>query len=159
MSRFSNKPDYYSEVPYSDLPIITGGLARVTKLNIYYIDVNVNYTVDQKGLIVYDTDAIKNQMSNVLATPIGSDHFEPTYGSNLPYRLYDPITAGTAFLIYSDTISALQKWMGNRILINQALAFVRPIDNDPDSEGYEIRMPYQILYNKVIAEFHSFVLR
>lgn len=159
MSRFSQKPEYYSDVGYSDLPIITGGLTRVKKLNIYYIDLNVNYTADQKGLIVYDTDAVKNQISNILATPLGSDDFEPTYGSNLPYRLYDPITASTAHLLYTDTISALKIWMGGRIIINQSAAFVRPIDNDPDSEGYEVRVPYQIAFNKVIAEYSAFVLR
>ena len=159
MSRFSQSPDYYSSVPYSDIPIVPGGLNRTKKLNTYYIDINSEYSVNQKGLIVYDTDAIKNQISNILATPLGSDHFEPTFGSNLPYRLYDPITSGTAFLIYNDTIGAVSRWMGDRIAVNQALTIVRPMDNDPDSEGYEIRMPYQILFNKVIAEFSAFVLR
>jgi len=159
MSRFSVKPDYYSEVPYSDLPIQPGGLNRTKKLNIYYIDINSSYRQDQKGLIVYDEDAIKVQIANIMSTPLGSDHFEPTYGSNVPYRLQDPINERTSFLLRNDTIGALGKWMAGRITVNAALSTVRPIANDPDAEGYEVKIYYSIIKANVIAEFHSFVLR
>ncbi len=159
MSRFSVKPDYYTVAPVSDDAIVTGGLILTKKLDIYFIDINSNYRMDQKGLIIYDEDVIKNQIANILATPLGSDHFEPTYGSNLPYRIHDPVTNSTAFLLYNDTIDAISKWMRSKITVLPAQSFVRPIDNDPDNDGYEIRLIYYINNTKAIASYDGFILR
>ncbi|QXV74126.1 putative outer wedge baseplate protein and lysozyme protein [Rhizobium phage RHEph12] len=159
MSRFTVKPDYYSDSPVSDDPIVPGGLNLVRKLNIYYEDINVNYLRDKKGLVVFDDDVTKMQISNVLATPIGSEHFEPTYGSNVPYRLMDPISNITTYLLMNDTIGALGIWMGSRITVNRATSSVQPIQGDPDSEGYEIRLYYSLNRTRVINEYHAFLLR
>lgn len=158
MSRFTLAPDYYTNASTSDDPIITGGM-KVRKLDIYYIDINTNYRVNQKGLIIYDEDVVKNQIANILATPIGSDAFEPTYGSNLPYRIQDPITDTTSFLIYNDTIAAISKWLGDRITVMTSQSYVRPLNGEIDSEGYEIRLIYYMNKTRAIAEFSSFLLR
>lgn len=161
MSRFIVDPSYYTVEPFSDDPIVQGGLTRVTKLNIYYIDINSQYKVDTKGLIVYDEDVTNMQIANIFATPIGSDDFEPTFGSNLPYRLYDPINDVTSYLMYNDTIAALTKWMQNpgRLVINLPTSYVRPINNDPDNEGYEIKISYSLPNVPALKFFHGLMLR
>lgn len=158
-SRFTVKPDYYSDVPVSDIPIIPGGLAIVQKLDVYYIDVNATYSLDRKGLIVYDEDVIKRMIANIMSTPLGSEHFEPTYGSNVPYRLMDPISNSTSFLLFNDTIGALKRWMKGLISVNIQSSYIRPVDDNPDSEAYEIRLYYSVLKAKVIGQYNAFLVR
>lgn len=162
MSRFSQKPDYYTAHPNSDLPIVPGGLNLPRKLDVFYIDVNRTFQYqDQKGLIVYDDDVVKRMVGNILSTPLGSDHFEPTFGSNLPYRLQDSITDKTAWLIYIDTIQALGIWLENQnvIALHKPACYVRPAYNNPDMEAYEIKMTYTILKTTVVSSFNSFLIR
>jgi hypothetical protein len=49
--------------------------------------------------------------------------------------------------------------MSGRINVITAQSYVRPIDGDPDNEGYEIRLTYFELKNKVIATYDGFILR
>ena len=162
MSRFTQKPDYFTAAPNSDLPFEPGGLNIPRKIDIYYIDINVSFRYqDLQGLIVYDEDVVKRMVANILATPIGSDHFEPTFGSNIPYRLMDPISDKTSWLLYQDSIGALNTWLEERriITLHKPACYVRPIDNNPDLEGYEIQMTYTIIKSSVVAQFNSFLLR
>lgn len=161
MSRFVVNPDYYTVEPQSDDPIIQGGLTRVKKLNVYYIDINSSYKIDTKGIIVYDDDVVNMQIANIFATPIGSDDFEPTFGSNLPYRLFDPITDLTSYLMFNDSIGALTTWMQNpgRLVINSPASYIRPINNDPDTEGYEIKISYALPQVPALSFFQGFILR
>ncbi len=161
MSRFIDRPDYYTVEPFSDDPIVTGGLVRTKKLNVFYVDVNSGYKQNLKGLVIYDDDVVSQQVANIFATPLGSDPFEPTFGSNVPYRLFEPINDMTAFLLYADCISALIQWMQKpgRILVNTASSFVRPINNDPDTEGYEVKMVYSIVQAKALSFFHGFIIK
>lgn len=160
-SRFTQIPDYYTIEPESDDPIQPGGLNIPRKVDVYFIDVNVDYKQNLKGLIVYDEDVVKMQIANIMATPLGSDHFEPTYGSNVPYRLMDPINAITGRLLYNDTIGALHTWMEltGRIRIDRTNSDIIPIDNNPDNEGYQVTMYYTVLKTSVIASFRAFLLR
>lgn len=161
MSRFTQKPDYYTSAPNSEIPIVPGGLNLPRKLDIYYVDLNRSYIQDLKGLIVYDEDVVKRMVANILATPLGSDDFEPTYGSNVPYRLMDPINDKTSWLLHIDTIQALTTWLEDRniISLDKSKCYVRPADNNPEIEAYEIQMVYTILKSSVVASFNSFLIR
>lgn len=161
MSRFTQKPDYFTQAPDSENPIVPGGLNMPRKLDIYYIDINCNYLKDLKGLIIYDEDVVKVEVANILATPLRSDHFEPTFGSNIPYRLQDPISDKTSWLLTNDSIEALTFWLEERgvIRLQKNLCYVRPALNMPDMEAYEIKMVYTILKNSVVATFNSFLIR
>lgn len=162
MSRFVLEDrEYYTVAPHSDIPIVEGGLASVKKIDVYYIDINRAYKENLKGIILYDEDVINGEIANILATPLGSDQFEPTFGSNVPYRLMDPINDITAWLLYTDTIGALNTWMvqkGVITLVNPS-SYIVPIDGNPDREGYEINMVYRNNMTKVLTSFHSFILR
>ena len=77
----------------------------------------------------------------------------------IPYRLFDPINEMTAFLIYTDTIEAVRKWMGNSVTVFEDQAYVTPVNNDPDSEGYEVVLPYLVNMNKSVGTYHAILLR
>lgn len=121
-----------------------------------YSDLNTGYRLDGSGLILFNKSAINNQIGNVLATPIGSDHFEPTFGSFLPFRIHEPIDAISATLIYQDTITALETWMRSRITIKKSLAFVRPLDTE---DGYVVNLPYEYGLERQTDKFSSIFLR
>ena len=118
------------------------GTLRVTSSRI--IDVNPYYQSNQDRLLLRDTDAIKQKIRNILSTPIGSEYFEPEYGSMIPYRIHDPINDGTAWILRTDTVIALQRWMGNLITVDMAKVKVALLYDTPDGEGYYIFIPYRI---------------
>lgn len=149
----------YERTEESDLPYVTRRMKRPYKQSIYYSDVNSSFRRDDQPLIVIDSHAINRQMNNVLSTPLGSDWFEPTFGSLLPYRLFDPITPMMAFLLRNDTIDALSKWMSSKILVDTVNSKVNPYNDDADYEGYLIDMRYQILKTGVIATYSMAFLR
>lgn len=109
-----------------------------------FLDVNPHYTNNQEPLLLRDEAAIRQKIRNVLATPVGSSYFEPEYGSMLPYRIFDPITSASAWLLRSDTAIALNRWLGGLISVDMARVSVEVILGTPDSEGYEIYVPYTI---------------
>lgn len=126
---------------------------------IHYKDINSNFSHGSRDLVLYDENAVNNQIGNILATLIGSEQFEPTYGSWLEHRLFENITPMNAHLIRGDSIDAVQKWMGDRVEIIVPQADVRMLENSPDGEGYIIEMPYIIRLNRVVGHYSAFMLR
>lgn len=162
MSRFTQKPDYYTDSPVSENPIEPGGLLLPKKKNVYYMDVNRSYKYhDLKSMIVYDEDAVNRFIANILLTPLGTDSFEPTFGSNVPYRLMDSVSNITAHLLKSDSMAALTEWLVKPevIVLYQQSSYVRMLQDEPEGEGYEIKIVYSIQKTKVLREFHQLLLK
>ena len=112
-------------------------------------DLNPDYSQDSLPIIIEEETAIKARIRLVLSTLIGSDDFLPTFGSNLPLRLYEPITDNTAYLLELDTFIALSDWI-DEIVIGANTTFI-PLSNE---EGYRIDIPFiiktsgkQVLYS------------
>jgi phage baseplate assembly protein W len=101
-------------------------------------DVNPDYALlNNNNILVEDDEALRKQIRHLLSTPIGTEDFEPTYGSNLPFRLMDPIGDLTAYLMETDVILAIRKWLGNKILL------INPrITPYVDSDFYLATLPY-----------------
>lgn len=130
----------------------------VTPAKIRFRDVNCDYRMDSKQtqLIVDNHLAIRNQLKNLLSTPVGSEDFEPTYGSDLPLRIMEPITALTGYLIETDTLIAISRWMRDRIRLVLPGASVTPL---VDEEGYNITLPYILIADNQFSVFSFDVLR
>lgn len=109
------------------------------KTTFRFRDLNAYYTLDNHDILISDEDAIRAQMRNVLSTLVGSEWGEPYYGSDLPLRIYEPITKITAYMLETDTISALSRWMSDVIIVG-VNASVEPLLND---DGYRITIPYK----------------
>ena len=109
--------------------------------NPYYSDINTNFRIDDKGLVVQDVNAIANQIYNILSTNIGERIFEPEFGSNIQNYIFDPTTEETAWLIENEIFRALNKWMP-RIQIIRDKTRVYPVPNERYFNGeitYKIR--------------------
>jgi phage baseplate assembly protein W len=76
-----------------------------------YQDINGMFGVNSHDLVVTEARAINIQIRNVLLTPIGSEPFEPEFGSRVPFLLWDPLNAMTAWRLESQTYVALERWM------------------------------------------------
>ena len=118
-------------------------------------DINCDYTIDQNDITVDDHAAIQHRIRHLLSTPLGSEIFEPNFGSNLPYRIMDPITPTTGFILETDTIVAIAKWMSSEITIG-ANVRIEPLEVD---DGYLITIPYYTNDNGTGAVYSFEALR
>lgn len=141
------------------LPFVKRNLGKTAKQNIYYSDVNSRFKLDDQALIVYDSRAINRQIDNILSTPLGSDDFEPEFGSMLPFRLFDPITPMVSFLLRSDTIDAVGRWLGSKITMDTLNSSVDILNDDPDYEGYLVNMRYMVNKTRAIATYSMAFVR
>lgn len=89
-------------------------LGRVRRA--FIIDVNVEFASgNPSDLIITDASAIEQEVLNVILTPIGTDEHEPTYGSQVPFLVYDPVTPTTARAMRTTILSAVKRWLRDRI--------------------------------------------
>lgn len=108
------------------------------------VDINTNYGSDGNGILVNDITLIQGEIFNVLTTLIGEEWEEPTYGSRVPVRLFDPITLQTAYLMEHDLDDAMRMWVPQ---IRVDLSKTRAIPF-PDQRMYIFDIHYTILiYN------------
>lgn len=110
---------------------------------IFFKDINNKFLnqSDLKPLIITDLEAIETQIINVLTTPIGTEPFMPTYGSNIYYRISDTINVETSYLLEIDTVTALNTWMADRIDVFIGGSYVTPY---PEEDAYDILVSYSL---------------
>lgn len=112
-------------------------------VKVYYIDVNGSYSTTNPGdLLIIDPDAVDEDITNVLLTPIGSEEFEPTFGSEIPNLLFEPMGIDTARRVKVECRTALKKWLGTRLAW-----FDVQIVPDNDAGNYFISIPYKPVYS------------
>lgn len=128
----------------------TPELTSVVYTPIYYKDVNANYTLNDKGINVIDSDAIRQKLMNILSVIPGEEHFEPLWGSRIPYRLFEPINGRTAFLMEFDTVTAAHSFMSADIEVLHNQCSVTPMD---DEDGYVIDLVYTEKRNRIVDRF------
>lgn len=131
-------------------------LGPLPSSKLFFIDLNNGHPEDARGDILTEERALRAQCINILSTPLGSEPFEPEYGSLLPYRLFEPINQRTAWMIENDTIIALTRWMRGRLHIPREQCFVRPIENE---DGYYIQLNAQVLRSRAVVEWNISVYR
>ena len=103
-----------------------------------YLDVNTNYSVGSMQLLVAEIQAINNQLFNLFQTFIGEADLEPEFGTTIPSRLFD-LLPGTKILLETDAYLAVNRWMGDRIIVNPG--DIRAIENYED-RAYDVYIKY-----------------
>lgn len=132
--------------------------ATIHPAKLKFRDVDCDYGLNRKhsSLLVDNNLAVINHIKNLLSTPVGTEDFEPTYGSNLPYRIMDPVNIYSAFNIETDVIVALITWMSDRIRIILSDSFITPLDS---GDGYLIQITYVNINDGVSGVFKQEVVR
>mgnify|MGYP000259125310 CR=1 FL=1 len=143
----------------SQLPFVSRRLGRPSRVNVFYSDVNANFTRNKSDLIVYEETTINLQINNVLSTPIGSDEFEPEFGSLLPFRLQDTISNRLTGMLRNDTIEALRRWLSDRITLDLSRSSVRVMNDNPDYEGYIIDISFRVNRNSAVRQYSVAMVR
>jgi len=125
---------------------------------IRFRDVDCDYKVyaTHNKLIIDNDPALHNQIKNLLSTPTDSEDFEPRFGSNLPYRILEPISPLMSYLIEMDTIVAISMWMSDRLRVVIPGAKVEPLY---DEDGYNVELPYIKIGSNEFNVFKVDVLR
>lgn len=87
--------------------IVQGRLVRIV-----YLDINADYTMDNNQGLVENILAINTQIGALILTPVGSSHFEPEFGSNLSYYIFDlpPVELNT-WVMEDELLIAMKRWM------------------------------------------------
>lgn len=128
---------------------------RTLRHDAYYRDINNQWNVSINA-IVEDEMAVKRQIDNLLGTPIGTEFFEPTYGSNLPFRIMDPINEMTAYIIETDTFLAIWTWMRDRVTLDYSRSKIYPIE---EADGYVVDLVYYVIKSSKMVTYKFEVLR
>lgn len=96
------------------------------------------------GITSKDVELVEGEILNVMSTSIGEEWEEPTYGSRIPTRLFDPITQQTAWLLEHDLDDACRLWVPQ---IKVDLTNTRAIPY-PDQRFYVFNIVYTLtVYN------------
>ena len=120
------------------------GLPKVTPV---FVDINALFGSNSYPELVYDEDAIRGSIYNILTTPIGSRPFVPEYGSHLYKFLQEPITDENAQSLYMMTTQAIRRWEPRVELLNQG-SYVQKLD-----DGFLLNLRYYILPYRRLSSF------
>lgn len=112
-----------------------------SQVPVYIQDINTLYSKQSSKLIVNNLNAVNNEIFNCLTTLYGELPFEPTFGSKLPFLLYEPVCDFTAWKIQNAAYDALYKWIPY-IQLNKRQSSVVPL---PSGEGYTVVTAYTII--------------
>lgn len=112
-----------------------------------YIDVNMMFGRNSYPELVYNEDAIRGSIFNLLTTPIGSRAFNPEYGSRLYHLLQEPKDAMTAKALFISVMQAISRWEP-RVEVIQAQSSVFPTQ-----DGFQINLSYYMNPSKRVSTF------
>lgn len=98
---------------------------------------------------VFDEAAINQSLLSLFSTYRGERFFNPTYGSRLPFLLFEPFDALTARTITEDIQQSTRTWEP-RIEITDL-----DLDLDYDKQIYTVTLVYKILSTTEIGVFET----
>jgi phage baseplate assembly protein W len=118
-------------------------------------DLNTSYLTGFKAndLIVTGTDAINQQILNLLSTSPKDILFQPELGSMLEYYLFEPIDTNTAYNIKIWVLEALERWLPFITMLPEESSVIPDLQN----QSYNIRITYRVngtdVISNVLAQF------
>lgn len=107
-----------------------------------YKDLNRNFGLQGEADLLYDKDAIRQALYNLLTTVPGEAGpiFNPEFGSLLPLLIHEPMDDVTAYKLESATIQAVQRWEP-RIQLDLSQTKIVP---DYNLQAYHVTLVYRI---------------
>ena len=101
------------------------------------IDINSNFTYDRNPLLVFDVEAVNNELYNLIYTTPGERPFEPNYGLDLWKKVFDPCDDITAWEIKNILLGGILRWMPHIKLCGGTEVIVKP-----EWPGFQITIVY-----------------
>lgn len=125
-----------------DIRITRGALESRVSTTPASVDVNICWKNPDSSILIYNSDATKQKIVNILSTLVGEEHFEPEWGSLLPLRLWEPSQQSLTLLLKRDIIDALRIHLEGIIYVYHGLCRIFPY---PDQESYTVLLVYDEL--------------
>lgn len=117
-----------------------------------FSDVNLFLGQGSQNTLVYDADAINQNILLIITTPVRSKWFRPRLGSNIPSYLFDPVDQITASSIQAEIKTLLERNGEFRVSIDSVTVIAVP-----DDQCYYVAIEYSSPYidpNKVKFTFN-----
>lgn len=115
---------------------------------IVFTDVNTRFGFGTKPELLNNVGALNNEIANVLSIMVGEYWWEPTFGTNLPSYLHEPVDAITAAKIRAEVINLIPFWIPYIELTGNTS--VLPSEDD---SGFNLYIEYYIKPLNQIAAF------
>ena len=91
--------------------IATTVASTLTRKSNVLSDVSAFYGLSGNPIMAYDSDVAGGEIYNVMSTLEGDECFEPTYGCDLPLRLFEPMTPSVLSKCQNDVFQAGRDWV------------------------------------------------
>lgn len=108
-------------------------------MNHKYSDINLWVGRFSNDLILYDYDAINQNIFLIITTPIRSKWFDVYLGSNIPKYLFEPMDNITARDIRSEIFTLLSRNLETRVVINSV-----QVVPHPEEQVYVVEIEYTV---------------
>ena len=115
-------------------------------------DINKNYRINEKGIILRGEDEYNEAIENIITTRPGERVFNRGFGSGLWQYLFEPMTEATASRIRLAIVHDLY-YLENRFDVNYQDVKVVPV---VDQKQYDITVRYTTRYGG-LGEFRGSV--
>ena len=112
---------------------------RGHNMNHKYSDINLWVGRFSNDLIIYDYDAINQNIFLIITTPIRSKWFDVYLGSNIPKYLFEPMDTITARDIRSEIFTLLSRNLETRVVINSV-----QVVPHPEEQVYVVEVEYTV---------------
>ncbi len=99
-------------------------------------DINGQVGINGKPIILTDADAVSAALENIYVCPVGSRPWNPTFGSIIPFLLWENSSAKVASNIRIDAIQSGTKWEPRVILLPEYTDAVMLLDG----AGYKLQV-------------------
>jgi len=103
---------------------------------------------------IYDINVLNQSIETILATAYGERLFNPSFGSDVPYRLFNVMSTAQGERILDDVATALKKWE-DRITINKSELKLKI---NVDDNSVTIVIPYTIKRSKLRSIFKKKII-
>jgi phage baseplate assembly protein W len=103
---------------------------------------------------VHDEDVINQSIELILSTAYGERFFNPSFGSSLPYRLFDTIDENFGERILDDIVVAINRWEDRITIMEDQMRMVI----NPDQNSINIVIPYIVKRNGKTSYFKKKII-
>lgn len=131
--------------------------AAVKNITRERLDVNPGWqTFNTEPILIKRKAAVREQIFNLVSTVIGTEQFEPSFGSGLPNRVFELANsngiggARMTSLLKEDIIDAVTQFMGGSVVVDHGESRVIP---DYGNEAFVITLEYYIIDAKVTDSY------
>jgi phage baseplate assembly protein W len=103
---------------------------------------------------VHDEDVINQSIELILSTSYGERFFNPSFGSSLPYRLFDTMSVDFGEKILDDIVVAINRWEDRITIVEDQMRMVI----NPDQNSFNILIPYIVKKNGKVSYFKKKII-